>query len=69
MRTRLLINMPVSRYVRANRGVVLRHRQLEGINTNLMHQDGVYINDIGLHIFLAGLHDAIERAIFLLVSY
>ncbi|XP_075718871.1 uncharacterized protein LOC142759946 [Rhinoderma darwinii] len=65
-RTRRLLNVRVSRHVRGKWDVVIRHRQLEGDNRGLMLQDGVHLNDIGLDIFLSGLQDAIDRALFLL---
>lgn len=63
-----LLNMRVSRHVRINGGVVVRHSQLEGNNRELMRSDGVHLTDIGLDIFLSGLQDAIERALFILLS-
>ena len=56
----------MSRYVRARSGVVVRHRQLEGDNRRLMSQDGVHLNDIGMDIFLSGLQDGIEQALYIL---
>ncbi|XP_044160334.1 nuclear factor 7, brain-like isoform X1 [Bufo gargarizans] len=65
-RARRLLNMRVSRHVRSKGGVVIRHRQLEGDNSELMLQDGVLLNDNGLDIFLSGLQNAVERALILL---
>lgn len=65
-RARRLLNMRVSRHVRINEGVVIRHRQLEGDNKELMMDDGIHLNEIGLDIFLSGLQDVIERALFML---
>lgn len=67
-RARRLINSRVSRWVRSAGGVVVRHRQLEGDNRQLISDDNVHPNDIGLDIFLSGLQDGIERAVFLLVG-
>lgn len=65
-RARRLLNMRVSRHVRMNGGVVIRHRQLEGDNRELLLDDGIHLNPIGLDIMLSGLQDAIERALFML---
>lgn len=54
--------------VRALSGVVVRHLQLEGDNHNLMRLDGVQLSDIGLNIFLAGLQEGFEKALFLFVG-
>ncbi|XP_069812354.1 serine/arginine repetitive matrix protein 1-like isoform X2 [Dendropsophus ebraccatus] len=67
-RARRILNTRISRFVRTRGGIAIRHRQLEGDNRRLMLQDGVHLNDIGLDIFLSGLQDAIERALFTLVS-
>lgn len=64
-RSRWTPNISMSRIVRAMGGVVVRHHQLEGDNRSLM-TDGVHLNDIGHDIFLSGLQDGIERALFLL---
>lgn len=67
-RARRLLNMRVSRHVRLNGGVVIRHRQLEGDNKDLMLDDGIHLNGIGLDILLSGFQDAIDRALFRLLS-
>lgn len=67
-RARRMVNSRVSRWVRSNGGIVVRHRQLEGNNRGLISEDGVHLSDIGHDIFLSGLQDAIEQAIFLLVG-
>lgn len=65
---RRLLNMRVSRHVRVLGRVVIHHRQLEGDNRELMMDDGMHLNGIGLDILLSGLQDAIERALFNLLS-
>ncbi|KAM4048973.1 uncharacterized protein ACNLHF_027154 [Anomaloglossus baeobatrachus] len=65
-RTRRTINHRISRFVHFKGGVIVRHRQLEGTNARLMRPDGVHLNDIGLDIFLSGLQDGIEEALFVL---
>lgn len=65
-RARRTFNARMARFVRSRAGVVVRHRQLEGDNRCLMREDGVHLNEIGLDIFLSGLQDGIERALFLL---
>ncbi|XP_040296129.1 nuclear factor 7, brain-like isoform X3 [Bufo bufo] len=67
-RARRQLNMRVSRHVRSNGGVVIRHRQLEGDNRELMLEDGVLLNDNGLDIFLSGLQNAVEQALVLLLG-
>lgn len=41
------------------------HRKLEGDSSRLMWQDGVHLNEIRLDIFLSGLQDGKEQAMFL----
>ncbi|KAM3926878.1 uncharacterized protein RB166_009715 [Leptodactylus fuscus] len=65
-RSRRAINSHMARFVRSRGGVVVRHRQLEGNNSGLLRSDGVHLNDIGLDIFLSGIQDGIEQALFLL---
>ncbi|KAM3936660.1 uncharacterized protein RB166_016958 [Leptodactylus fuscus] len=60
------VNVRMSRFVRSRGGVVIRHRQLDGDNSRLLRPDGVHLNDIGQDIFLSGLQDGIEQALFLL---
>ncbi|XP_041439951.1 uncharacterized protein LOC121400603 [Xenopus laevis] len=62
-RARRLLNARISRFVRDRGGVVVRHRQLEGIDQGLMLRDGVHLNDIGMDIFLSGLQDGIGEAL------
>lgn len=64
-RARRTFNTRMSRFVRSRAGVVIRHRQLEGDNRTLMREDGVHLNEIGLDIFLSGLQDGVEQALFL----
>ncbi|XP_069801958.1 uncharacterized protein [Dendropsophus ebraccatus] len=65
-RSRQTLNARMSRFVRSRSGVVVRHRQLEGDNRGLMSSDGVHLSEIGHDIFLSGLQDGIEQALFLL---
>lgn len=65
-RARRTINTRISRFVRSRAGVVVRHHQLEGDNRRLMLPDGAHLDDIGLDIFLSGLQDGIEQALFLM---
>lgn len=65
-RARRTVNARMARFIRSRGGVVVRHRQLEGDNRRLMRRDGVHLNDIGLDIFLSGLQDGVEQAMFLL---
>lgn len=67
-KARRVLNSRLSRYVRSRGGVVIRHRQLEGDNRQLMMQDGIHLNDDGMDIFLLGLQDAIERALVFLLD-
>lgn len=60
------VNARMARFIQSRDGVVVRHRQLEGDNRMLMRRDGVHLNDIGLDIFLSGLQDGVEQALFLL---
>ncbi|XP_041433260.1 uncharacterized protein LOC121398287 [Xenopus laevis] len=63
-RSRTLLNQRISRFVRSQGWVVVRHRQLE-TDTPLL-ADGVHLNEAGLDIFLSGLRDGVGRAISLL---
>lgn len=63
---RRTINARMSRFVRYRGGVVVRHRELEGDNRALLEDDGVHPNPIGLDIFLSGIQDGVERALFLM---
>lgn len=63
---RRVVNMRVSKHVRRRGGVVYRHHLLEGDNRSLLRSDGIHLNEIGMDIFLSGIQDAIERALFLL---
>lgn len=65
-RARRTLNARMARFVRSHEGVVVRHRQLEGDNRRMMRADGVHLNDIGLDIFMSGLQDGVEQALFLL---
>ncbi|XP_056385834.1 uncharacterized protein LOC130282023 [Hyla sarda] len=65
-RSRRLVNSRMARFVRSKGGVVVRHRELEGDNRRFMISDGVHLNDIGLDIFLSGLQDGVEQALFVL---
>lgn len=56
----------MARFVRNRGGVVVRHRQLEGDLAGLIRPDGKHLTEIGLDIFLSGLQDGIECALFLL---
>lgn len=56
----------MSRFIRSRAGVVVRHHQLEGDNQRLMRTDCVHLNEDGLNIFLSGLQDGVEQALFLL---
>lgn len=53
-------------FVRDRLVVVVRHYQLEGDNRALMMPDGVHLNEIGMNIFLSGLQDGVDKALFLL---
>lgn len=57
------VNAQVSKFVRKIGGIVVRHRELEGDNRNLLRADGVHLNDIGLDIFNLGLIGGIELAL------
>lgn len=63
---RRTINARMARFVRHKGGVVVRHRELEGDNSRLMRPDGAHLRDNGLEIFLAGIRNGIEQALFLL---
>lgn len=63
---RRTINARISRFIRSQGGVVIRHFQLEGDNSHLLRPDGIHLTDIGTDIFLAGLQDGIDAALNLL---
>lgn len=57
------VNAQVSKFVRRIGGVVVRHRDLEGNNTDLLRRDGVHLNEIGMDIFNLGLQRGVEQAL------
>lgn len=62
-RARRSINARVSRFIRAQNGVVVRHRQLEGVNDRYMAPDGVHLNGDGIEVFLAGIREGVRMAL------
>ncbi|XP_069592258.1 uncharacterized protein [Ranitomeya imitator] len=60
------INTKMSKFVRENYGIVVRHQELEGNNFALLRPDGIHLTDIGLDIFLEGLRDGVEQALMML---
>ncbi|KAM3917711.1 uncharacterized protein RB166_016656 [Leptodactylus fuscus] len=65
-KVRKTVNAQLARFVRSKGGVVVRHRELEGDNSQLMKSDGVNLNDAGMEIFLSGLQEGIVEALSLL---
>lgn len=65
-RARRTVNSRMARFIRSRSGVVVRHRLLEGDNRRYMRRDGVHLNEVGLDIFLDGIRDGVEQAVFLL---
>ncbi|XP_069804499.1 uncharacterized protein [Dendropsophus ebraccatus] len=63
-RARRTINARMSRFVRSLSGVVVRHRQFEKDNKDLMSADGLHLTEKGMDIFLSGLQEGIEQALF-----
>lgn len=58
------VHARMSWFLKNSEGVVVRHRQLEGDNSRLMRSNRVNFNEIGLDIFLLGIQDRIEQALF-----
>lgn len=65
-RARRTVNARMARFVRSRSGVVIRHRDLEGDNRRFMLPDGAHLNERGTEIFLTGLQEGVEQALFLL---
>lgn len=57
-RARVKINKAVSKFVRLNGGLVVRHCVLEGLE--YIGTDGVHLTDVGRDIFNFGLAEALE---------
>lgn len=57
------VNAQVAKFVRQIGGIVVRHRDLEGDNRDLLCSDGVHLNDIGMDIFNLGLQRGVEQAL------
>lgn len=62
-RSRRKVNRGVSQFVGSLGGLVVRHRELEGDNRDVVRSDGVHLTDIGMDIFLVGIVEGIERAL------
>ncbi|XP_069832586.1 uncharacterized protein [Dendropsophus ebraccatus] len=62
-RARAKLNKEVGRFVRRNGGIVVRHRDLEGASPELMDSDGVHLNDVGMDLWMLGLHGGLEMAL------
>ncbi|XP_075718009.1 uncharacterized protein LOC142759574 [Rhinoderma darwinii] len=64
-RSRRLLNVRISRFVRSIGGVAICHLMLEGDNGDVLLSDGVHLNDIGIDIMLSGLQDEVEAGLAL----
>lgn len=62
-RARAKLNRAVSRFVARNGGLVVRHKELEEADPELLRSDGVHLNAIGLDLWTLGLQEGIERAL------
>lgn len=57
-RARRTLNMRMSCFIQSLSGVVVRHLRL------LRRTDGVHLNEDGLNVFLDGLQDGVQQALY-----
>lgn len=65
-RARRAVNVRMALFISSWSGVVVRHKLLEGDNRRFMMGDDAHLNEQGTEIFLPGLQDGVEQALFLL---
>lgn len=62
-RARAKLNKAVGKFVARNGGFVVRHRELESVDEELLIDDGVHPNDFGYDLWALGLRGGVERAL------
>lgn len=62
-RARAKLNRSISRFVARIGGLVIRHRELELPDPELIKDDKTHLNPIGTDIWTLGIKDGIERAL------
>ncbi|XP_075137746.1 C-reactive protein-like [Leptodactylus fuscus] len=53
----------VGHFVARNGGIVVWHRKLEEVSTDLFHPGGVHLNSISLDMWLLGIQEGIQRVV------
>ncbi|OCT89893.1 hypothetical protein XELAEV_18018506mg [Xenopus laevis] len=61
-RVRVKVNMAISKFVRQQGGIAVRHRLMEE-GTDYLHQDGIHLTDLGMDVFNFGLREGLEIAL------
>lgn len=62
-RARAKLNRAIGKFVARNGGLVVRHRELEEVDPDLLLDDGVHLNEIGTDMWTLEIRDGIERAL------
>lgn len=62
-KARAKLNRSVGKFVVRNGGVVVRHKELEVADQELMWHDGVHLNCYGTDIWTSDLKEGIEKAL------
>lgn len=62
-RARAKANKVIGRFVQRNGGVVVRHRELEKVDTDLLRDDGEHLNVYGMDIWNLNIKEGIESAL------
>lgn len=62
-KARAKLNRAVGKFIARNGGIVVRHKDLEEVDEDLMWEDGIHLNHIGYDIWMLALQGGIERAL------
>ncbi|OCT74241.1 hypothetical protein XELAEV_18033199mg [Xenopus laevis] len=61
-RVQVKVNMAISKFVRQQGGIAVRHRLLEE-GKDYLHEDGIHLKDVGMDVFNFGLRGGLEIAL------
>lgn len=64
-RARAKLNRAIGRFIARNGGVVVRHKELEELDSSLLWMDGVHLNGIGFDMWSLNIREGVEKAIHL----
>lgn len=62
-RARAKLNRAIGRFIARNGGVVVRHKELEELDSSLLWTDGVHLNGIGFDMWSLNIREGVEKAI------